>query len=249
MRSLPTLTALLLGALGFIGCQAPPGKPLPGSEAKRPDQVLDFATLYKENCSACHGEQGRMGAAISLANPVYLSFAGAANLQRITAKGVPGTLMPGFSKASGGTLTDQQIQVLTQGMISNWSRPLPLDHLATIAYMTTQTGDPARGAQLFTTSCSRCHGAEGTGSSAAKPPTGSLVDPAYLALISDQALRSLTVAGQPEQGMPGSNQVGLRPLTDQDVTDIVAWLASHRIQTPGQPYPQPPQPPTGDRNE
>jgi cytochrome c oxidase cbb3-type subunit 3/ubiquinol-cytochrome c reductase cytochrome c subunit len=240
---------LLLCAISIVGCQAAPGKPLPGSEAKRPDQVLDFATLYKENCSACHGENGRMGAAISLANPVYMSFAGAVNLQRITANGVPGTLMPAFSKASGGTLTDQQIQILTQGMITLWSRPSPLTSLSPIAYATTQKGDPAHGAQLFTSSCSQCHGAEGVGSAAAKPPTGSLVDPSYLALISDQALRSLIVAGQPDQGMPGTNQLGQHPLADQDVTDIVAWLAAHRIQTPGQPYPQPPQFPTGDRNE
>jgi cytochrome c oxidase cbb3-type subunit 3/ubiquinol-cytochrome c reductase cytochrome c subunit len=226
-----------------------PGKPLPGSEAKRPDQVLDFATLYKENCSACHGEQGRMGAAISLANPVYLSFAGADNLHRVTAKGVPGTLMPAFGKAFGGTLTDQQIDVLTQGMVSRWSRPSPLANLSPIAYSATQRGDPARGGQIFTSSCSRCHGTDGTGSAEAKPPTGSLVDPAYLALISDQGLRSLIVAGQPEQGMPGSDQVGPHPLIEQDITDIVAWLASHRTQTPGQPYPQPPQFPRGDRNE
>jgi cytochrome c oxidase cbb3-type subunit 3/ubiquinol-cytochrome c reductase cytochrome c subunit len=74
----------------------------------------------------------------------------------------------------------------------------------------------------------------------AKIPNGSLVDPAYLALISDQALRSIIVAGQPDQGMPSTDQVSAHPLTDQDVTDIVAWLASHRIRTPGQPYPQRP---------
>jgi cytochrome c oxidase cbb3-type subunit 3/ubiquinol-cytochrome c reductase cytochrome c subunit len=249
MRILPTSSALLFCVLGVLGCRTAPGKPLPGSEAKRPDQVLDFATLYKENCSACHGELGRMGAAISLANPVYLSFAGAANLQRVTANGVPGSLMPAFSKASGGTLTDQQIAILTQGMVSVWSKPSPLANLSMISYSATLQGDPARGAQVFTSSCSQCHGADGTGSPATTPPTGSLVDPAYLALISDQALRSLIIAGQPEQGMPGSSQVGPQPLTDQDVTDIVVWLASHRIQTPGQPYPQPPQSPGGDHNE
>ena len=62
--------------------------------------------------------------------------------------------------------------------------------------------------------------------------TGSLVEPAYLSLISDQGLRSLIVAGQPDQGMPGSTSDlsgdGARPMTDQEITDVVAWLASHR---------------------
>ncbi len=237
MRTLPQSSALLLCLLGLAGCRTIPGKPQPGSEARRPDQVLDFATLYKENCSACHGEHGSMGAAISLGNPAYLAFAGTANLQRITANGVPGTLMPPFSQASGGMLTDQQIGVLTQGLASLWSRPSPAAAPSAIGYAATLKADPARGAQLFVSTCSNCHGADGTGSSATETPTGSLVDPAYLALISDQALRSIVVAGEPDEGMPGSAQAAAHPLSDQDVTDIVAWLASHRIQAPGQPYP------------
>jgi cytochrome c oxidase cbb3-type subunit 3/ubiquinol-cytochrome c reductase cytochrome c subunit len=72
---------------------------------------------------------------------------------------------------------------------------------------------------------------------------GSLVDPAYLALISDQGLRSLIIAGQPEDGMPDWRSdrtgAGSRAMTDKEVTDIVAWLASHRVATPGQPYVHP----------
>jgi cytochrome c oxidase cbb3-type subunit 3/ubiquinol-cytochrome c reductase cytochrome c subunit len=190
-----------------------------------------------------------MGAAISLANPAYLSFAGTANLQRITANGVSGTLMPPFSKISGGMLTDRQIAILAHGMIELWGKPSPLAALSPIAYTATLQGDPTHGAHLFATTCSQCHGAEGTGSPAANERTGSLIDPAYLALISDQALRSLIVAGQPAQGMPGADQVAAQPLTDQDVTDIVAWLASHRSQILGQPSTQTPQLPKGDRNE
>jgi cytochrome c oxidase cbb3-type subunit 3/ubiquinol-cytochrome c reductase cytochrome c subunit len=190
-----------------------------------------------------------MGAAISLSNPAYLSFAGAANLQRVTAQGVPGTLMPPFSHGAGGMLTDQQITVLTQGIIDLWSRPARHTALPPIAYTATLQGDPTRGAHLFASTCKQCHGADGPGSAVAQQHTGSLTDPAYLALISDQALRTILVVGQPDQGMPGSDQVAMRPLTDQDVTDIVAWLASHRTQTPGQPYPQPSQPSKGERNE
>ena len=61
--------------------------------------------------------------------------------------------------------------------------------------------------------------------------------PAFLALISDQNLRSITIAGRPDQGMPDWRSAGAQPMTDQQVTDIVAWLASKRVATPGQPYP------------
>ena len=41
---------------------------------QRPEQVLAFPTLYTQNCTACHGENGKNGAAIPLANPVYLAL-------------------------------------------------------------------------------------------------------------------------------------------------------------------------------
>jgi cytochrome c oxidase cbb3-type subunit 3/ubiquinol-cytochrome c reductase cytochrome c subunit len=39
-----------------------------------------------------------------------------------------------------------------------------------------------------------------------------------------------------------------RIMTDQEITDIVAWLATHRIATPGQPY-QTQQAPSGAKHE
>jgi cytochrome c oxidase cbb3-type subunit 3/ubiquinol-cytochrome c reductase cytochrome c subunit len=240
MKFLPVFSLLLFCAIGLMGCRAAPGKPLPGSEAKRPDQILEFRTLYKENCSACHGNLGRMGAAISLANPAYLSFVGVANLERITANGVPGTMMPPFSKKAGGVLTDPQIAVLAQGIVSSWGRPSAPSGLNPLPYASNLRGDMMQGRNTFIAFCSRCHGTDAEGAVAGAMHTGSLVEPAYLSLISDQGLRSLIVAGQPDQGMPGSTSDlpgdGARPMTDQEVTDVVAWLASHRTTTPGQPY-------------
>jgi len=36
--------------------------------------------------------------------------------------------------------------------------------------------------------------------------------------------------------MPDWRSDAAQPLTDQQVTDIVTWLASKRIADPGQPY-------------
>jgi cytochrome c oxidase cbb3-type subunit 3/ubiquinol-cytochrome c reductase cytochrome c subunit len=216
--------ALLLCAVVLAGCLNAPGKPAAGSEAKRPDQVLDFPTLYQENCSACHGDHGKGGAAISLANPAYLSFAGAANLARITANGVPGTMMPTFSQKSGGVLTDEQIQVLTQGMLKLWSEPSQHPGVSSIPFLKTLQANSTKGASQFAAMCSSCHGADGAGTSATTIPTGSLIDPSYLSLISDQGLRSVIVAGHSNNPFPN--------MTDGDVTDIVSWLVSHRTLAP-----------------
>ena len=240
MRSLPLFFLLPLCAFALAGCRAAPGKPLPGSEAKRPDEVLDFPTLYKENCSACHGDQGRVGAAISLANSAYLALAGAANLERITAIGVRGTMMPPFSKTAGGMLTERQIEILVQGMLSSWGKPSAPSELNPLAYASNLRGDITQGRKTFVAFCSRCHGPDAQGTVSGTMRTGSLIEPSYLSLISDQGLRSLIVAGQPDQGMPGSTSDlsgdGTRAMTDQEVTNVVAWLASHRTATPGQPY-------------
>jgi len=255
-------------AVAIAGCMAAPGKPGPEPEVPRPEQVLDFSKLYAQNCSACHGENGKNGAAISLANPVYLAIAGASNIQRVTAAGVPGTAMPPFGKSAGGMLTDEQIAILAEGMVSTWGNPSALAGQSPPAYASSAPGDPAHGQHTFATYCAQCHGADGTGGiSPSRPPassvippamsdetpavhTGSLIDPSYLALVSDQALRSFIVAGQTEQGAhdwsayvcaPTSTTLVDRQITnpavvDQQITDVVAWLASHRTATPGQVY-------------
>ena len=233
-------------AAAFVaaGCNAP-GKPGPEPTVPRPEQVLDFKTLYAQNCASCHGVNGWNGAAISLANPIYLAIAGAANIQRVTADGVPGTAMPPFAKSKGGMLTDQQIAILTQGMEHAWGNTAAFAGQTPPAYAAAGPGDPSHGQQVFATYCAGCHGADATGG---KTPGGTiagpLVDPAFLALISDQGLRTFILSGQPEQEMPAflhhRNGAALHSLTDPEITDIVAWLASHRTATPGQPYPQHP---------
>lgn len=240
----PSFNALALAVLVLVGCNRIPGRPGPGPEVARPDEVLDFSTLYKANCAACHGENGRNGAAISLANPVYLAVAGEENVREIAAKGVVGKLMPPFAKSAGGMLTDQQIGVLAHGMMQQWSRPDLFVGQNIPQYRASLTGDAVRGQQAFGMFCARCHGAGGEGSAgdakSGAGKVGSIVDASYLALISDQSLRSITIAGRPDEGMPDWRSDGAQPLTDQEITDVVAWLASRRSANPGQMYPTQP---------
>jgi cytochrome c oxidase cbb3-type subunit 3/ubiquinol-cytochrome c reductase cytochrome c subunit len=233
---------VLLACAAALGCMAPPGKPGPSTGTPRPEQVLDFPTLYAQNCAACHGANGKNGAAIALNNPVYLAIAGSANIQRITADGVPGTAMPPFTRAKGGMLTEHQIAALATGMEQTWVNPTSLAGQTAPAYANSTPGDPAQGQKAFAAYCAQCHGADATGmKSATGVVTGSLIEPAYLALIGDQGLRSILLAGQTEQGAHDwRSYSSTHALTSQEAADIVAWLASHRIDTPGQVYRQHP---------
>jgi cytochrome c oxidase cbb3-type subunit III len=222
----PVLAGCVL-LLAVTGCTRLPGKPGPGVEVPNPDSITDFATLYGENCAGCHGDNGRNGAALSLSNPDYQAWVDDATLRKIIANGEPGTQMPAFAQSAGGFLTDAQIDALVHGMRSNWQKTGTLTGAP--AYASTASGDAAHGQQVYQTACARCH----------QQPSRSILSPTYLALVSDQTLRTIIVAGRPDIGQPNwQGYVPGRALTDQEVSDVVAWLASQRTQTPGQPYPQ-----------
>ncbi|HEY4380249.1 MAG TPA: cytochrome c [Acidobacteriaceae bacterium] len=244
-RAITTLLMAGTTALVLAGCNGAPGKPGPHSETPRPEQVADFATLYNQNCASCHGVNGKNGAALSLANPVYLAIAGAANIERVTANGVPGTMMPPFAQSKGGTLTDHQIAILAAGMQQAWGNPNALSGQTPPAYASNASGNAAQGEKSYALFCARCHGTDGAGTRLdSGVVTGSLVDPSYLALVSDQGLRSFILAGQTAKGPHDWRSYVTTPaagaMTDQEIADTVAWLTSHRIATPGQVYQQHP---------
>src|SRR5436190_1951469 len=106
------------------GCGSPPGKPRKGSEVPVPNEVVKFDTLYAENCSACHGREGRGGAAIALADPLYLSIVDDATIRKVIGNGVRGASMPAFVHSSGGMLTDMQVDVISSGIRSRWNQDI-----------------------------------------------------------------------------------------------------------------------------
>ena len=217
----------------LAGCAAPQGRPRKGSEVLAPSDVLEFGTLYAENCAGCHGAEGRGSAAIALSDPVYLAIANDAVIRKVIANGVHGTAMPAFAQSAGGMLTDKQIDVITSGMRSRWSRPGILATANPPSYMPTSAGNAVRGEVEYRTYCESCHGVAGCGGTKGS----SITDNSFLALISDQGLRTVVITGRPELGAPDwRGDVSGKPMSDQEVTDVVAWLASRRVQNPGQPY-------------
>jgi mono/diheme cytochrome c family protein len=213
------------------GCTLP-GKPGGISLEGQPSKIEDFAVLFRSNCAGCHGEAGRGGATLGLANPIYLEIADDTTLRRVISDGVPGTSMPAFAESAGGTLTARQVEALVHGMRTHWARPAALATAPPPAYV-GPPGDPQRGQVAYTTFCASCHGADGTRG----PKSRSIVDGSYLALVSPQGLRTLLIAGRPEIGQPDwRSDVAGQPLSSQQIADVVAWLLSHRPQFPGQPY-------------
>lgn len=228
-RRTPNLVVITFVAMAATGCAHLPGQPAPGPEVMRPEDVVDFRALYGQNCSACHGPEGEGGAAVSLADPTYLSIIDDATLRTITANGIPGSMMPGFARSAGGTLTDRQVDVLVQQMRARWAKPGALGGAAPPPYKADLPGDAQRGAGVYRTFCASCHGPDGKGAAKA----GSIVDAAYLALVSDQALRTAVIVARPDFGAPDwRNDLPGRPMTDQEVSDVVAWLAGQRPQDP-----------------
>jgi mono/diheme cytochrome c family protein len=215
------------------GCGTPDGQPLQGSETLAPNEVSDFETLYAENCSGCHGAGGRGGAAIALADPVYLAIADDAVIRKVIASGVRGTAMPAFAESSGGMLTDKQIDVITTQIRARWSRRSDLSAASLPSYAPKSPGNASRGEAAYKTYCESCHGPGGRGG----PKGSAITDDSFLALVSDQGLRTIVIAGRPELSAPDwRGNVPGKPMSEQEITDVVAWLVSHRTQNPGQPY-------------
>lgn len=224
----------LAASLAVAGCANAPGKPPAGPEVPTPDSILDFATLFTQNCSGCHGAEGKGGAAIAINDPVVLAIVDDATMRNIVANGIKNTSMPAFAQSAGGMLTGKQVDAIVSGIRSNWhgaamtslSGPVP-------PYASSTPGDAQRGASAYTTFCESCHGANGKGGSKG----GSIVDGSFLALVSDQYLRTLVIAGRPELGFPNwQDDVPGKPMSSQEISDVVAWFAAQRVKNPGQPY-------------
>lgn len=210
--------------LAITSCRAP-GSRSAELPVIAPSHVTDFPLLYAQNCAGCHGPDGQGGLAIALSDPVYLAIADDTTIRHVTADGVPGTAMPAFAQQAGGMLTDGQIDIIVSGIRSRWAKPGILGQVKPPAYATQAQGDPKHGETVFRASCSSCHGVTGRGGERAS----SIVDGSYLALVSNQHLRTIVIVGLPTMGAPDwHSDVRGKPLADEDVTDVVAWLASQR---------------------
>ena len=225
----PERAALLLSLWLVGGCGRLPGKPAPGPEVPRPDSILDPVALFSANCAGCHGAEGTHGPALPLADPLYLAIADDSTIGSTIAMGRPGTAMSAFSQKLGGMLTDEQIESIVRGIRDRWGRTGRMTGLTTPPYEPTAHGSAQEGEAVYAKFCASCHGTGDGGG----PNAGSVTNPSYLSLVSNQFLRTVIITGRPDFGAPDwRGNVPGRPMTDQEISDVVAWLSSQRpVQT------------------
>jgi cytochrome c oxidase cbb3-type subunit 3/ubiquinol-cytochrome c reductase cytochrome c subunit len=229
---------LALLGVSVAGCE-PPGRPSVADRYVPPHQERAFSVLYQQNCAGCHGSDGRLGPAPPLNDKLFLALIPDEELKRVITVGRRGSLMPAFAASAGGHLTAEQIDVLVEGVKRQWGAPQPPPSEVPPYFVAKDShdGGAARnkdaGLQVFSRACSSCHGDHGQGGENGGEPVGAISDPDFLALYSDQALRRFVITGRSDLGMPdyadpAGRPAGFRALSGQEVTDVVALLASWR---------------------
>ncbi|MGI8575483.1 MAG: cytochrome c [Egibacteraceae bacterium] len=127
--------------------------------------------LYTDRCATCHGADAKGGAAESIYDgqdawiaPNLTTIAGRYEDSRIVDdvrqyisttlhRGRAGTPMPAWGAEYGGPLTDQQIESITDWILS---QQVPVDAEASAAVNST-------GEELYVQNCAKCHGQQGEG--------------------------------------------------------------------------------------
>jgi cytochrome c oxidase cbb3-type subunit III len=150
-------------------------------------------------------------------------------------KGIPYKLVQ--KDDSGKSLVEIVHDV--DGIALTWGAPKELPkNVPPYRESSKSEGNKERGATVFGRACAVCHGEQGQGSKQGDGLSLTLNDPVFLSLISNQELRRYTITGRPDLGMPNyadarPGEPNFKPLTGEEVTDLVALLASWRRDKSG----------------
>lgn len=216
-------------AASLTGCEWMPGRPKLADKRPEPHHITSFETLFNQNCRGCHGAGDNVSAVIPLDDPFYLQFLTKERLHEVITYGIKGTPMPAQALSQGGSLTDHQVEILVDGIMAWSTKQKPADFPPYSAPL----GNAVQGAATFGVSCGSCHGQDGKGIAG---KAGSVINHAYLGLVTDQYLRTIVLAGRSDLGCPTfQDRVPGRAMTNEEISDVVAWLASQRKNEFGQP--------------
>ena len=235
------LLILLMGILVILaGMQFSPAS---AQGCDDPDVISQGASIYIENCAVCHGEdgQGRVGATLAKDWP---SIRPDLRVRETISNGAPGALMPAWSQANGGPLSEEEIDALTCYILS-WQTggaivSFPMPTQITGPALTPPpgvSGDPNNGAILYQQNCAVCHGDQGEGR------VGATLAKDWPSFRPDLRVKSVILTGVGDAAMPAWGQANGGPLTEDEIDDIVAyimtWSAVPGVEVSETPEPSP----------
>jgi cytochrome c oxidase cbb3-type subunit 3 len=154
-------------------------------------------------------------------------------------KGIPYKIVPKHEDE----LTLAQVVADASGIAPAWGTVAdppagaPAYRHRTISADESGLASATQGARVFARACAVCHGGNGDGVAEESKTRRRINDPVTLKLMSDQLLRRYVITGRQDLGMPNfaaprPGGTHFQPLTDQEITDLVALLASWRQPTP-----------------
>lgn len=211
--------------LGLLLAAAAPAR----ARSKAEQQGAD---LYQRMCAVCHGPGGegyKADQAPAVRNPEFLGSATDAFLRESIVNGRLGSTMSAWGRASGGPLTDTEVDALVAFMrLWQANKPKPLLDERVL------TGDRARGQVLYARECVKCHGANGL-----EGPNARLANPGFLAHASNGFLRLAIRNGRAGTTMTAFGS----KLGNQGVEDVIAFMRDWKPRPVALPTPPPAPPP------
>jgi mono/diheme cytochrome c family protein len=209
------ILALALLSLSYYAANA---------QAGTQDQTELGTRLYAENCAVCHGAtgEGRVGATLAKNWP---SIRPDLTVETIIANGVPGSPMPAWSQDNGGPLSAEEIDALTNYILS-WqtggppeiSEAPPATSRPPITPLPEVEGDPNQGAVLYDQNCVVCHGLEAEGR------VGASLAKNWPSIRPDLSIKTTIANGISGTAMPAWSQENGGPLSEEQINDLVAFL-------------------------
>lgn len=176
-------------------------------------------TLYAEQCVACHGSDGAGTALAPALNDPGVRAKSLEELDRIIRLGVPGTLMAGWESV----LPDEQIAAAL-ALLIRWEE-VPQGAIPAPEINLPVTEESlALGANLYSSTCARCHGPDGQGT----PRAPSLNVKSFLKDTPDLAIQQIVTLGVPGTAMPAWGD----RLTDAEIQAIVGFIRSWEPAAP-----------------
>lgn len=170
------------------------------------------AALFTSVCAPCHGLYGEGGTGPTLATTDFSQRFPIERMHEDTLENADDLSQHVWARMSA--LTGAQLDA-----VLNYTYSLSPSGGPVILAPSSDQGDVANGAILYTDWCANCHGPDGT--TAVGPNALVLVSVAYLTAATDEHLVEIISSGfPPPDDMPAFREI----LSSQEISDLLAWL-------------------------